>query len=39
MAFGLGGKVKEAESVEVSGATFAELWRTNRKVAGSVSVP
>ena len=32
-AFGLSGKVKEAEGVEVSGAMFAEVWRTNRKVA------
>lgn len=32
-AFGLEGKVEEVDGVAVSGATFYELWRTNRKVA------
>lgn len=32
-AFGLDGKVKEIDGVEISGATFHELWKTNREVA------
>ena len=32
-AFGIAGKVTEAEGTEVSGAEFARLWRGNRKAA------
>jgi len=32
-AFGLPGKVTEVDGVEVSGATFHEIWETNREVA------
>ncbi len=32
-AFGIEGKVEEVDGVVVSGATFYQLWRTNRKVA------
>jgi len=32
-AFGLPGKVTEVDGVPVSGATFHELWKTDRKVA------
>jgi len=32
-AFGLDGKVTEAGGVAVSGAAFAEVWRSNRKTA------
>jgi len=32
-AFGIAGKVTQAEGAEVSGAEFARLWRDNRKAA------